>query len=308
MPRISIILCTRNPRADYLEAVLAALRQQTLEPSAWELIVIDSASDRPLASQVDLVWHPAARVIRLDQPGLTPARLAGFAAAKADLLLMVDDDNVLAPDYLAEAVRIGEACPWVGAWGGNVCLVFEQSPPDWLERYRGLLAERTFDRVYWSNDYLNAKVPCGAGMVLRRAVAQAYQQRTLADPARQALDRSGDSLLSDGDTDLALTACDVGLGVGAFPSLTLQHLIPARRLTLEYINNLHAAMITSGLTLRALRPATRGEVDAPEGLVTRLRWWGQWARASREDRVIQTTGREAREEALKRLRERGLIS
>ncbi|KAF0094497.1 MAG: glycosyl transferase family protein [Puniceicoccaceae bacterium 5H] len=307
MPRIAVILCTRNPRPDYLERVLRALREQTLPRSQWEFCLVDSASDAPLSEVLGLLWHPSAQIVRVEQPGLTPARLAGFAATTADLIVLVDDDNVLAPDYLEQAVAIGEQYTWLGAWGGNVQLIFEEEPPVWLHRYRHLLAERKVYQIRWSNDYLHAPVPCGAGMVVRRQVAEAYRRATVEDPARQELDRSGDSLLSDGDTDLALMACDLGLGLGAFPMLGLQHLIPARRLTLDYIVELHAAMIASGLTLRALRPETEDELFAHEGTLPQLRRWAHWWRGSREDRIIQRTGHEARLDTLSRLYAQGLL-
>src|SRR4051812_40600623 len=38
------IVCTHNPRADYLRRVLNALRVQSFAVDRWELIIIDNAS------------------------------------------------------------------------------------------------------------------------------------------------------------------------------------------------------------------------------------------------------------------------
>jgi hypothetical protein len=45
---LSVILCTHNPRPDYLSRVLASLRGQTLPAEQWEFLLIDNASRQPL--------------------------------------------------------------------------------------------------------------------------------------------------------------------------------------------------------------------------------------------------------------------
>ncbi len=94
-PDISVILCTHNPRADYLDRVLVGLRRQTLSFQHWELVLIDNASKEKVADRFDIGWHPNGRNIREDELSLTPARLRGIAESVAELLVFVDDDNVL---------------------------------------------------------------------------------------------------------------------------------------------------------------------------------------------------------------------
>src|SRR3954465_534043 len=116
-PALSVIICTHNPRADYLARTLAGLRTQSLAADQWELVVIDNASREPLGSCFDFSWHPTARIVREDEVGLTPARLRGIAEARATPLALVDDDNILAPDYLERGVTLSQAWPNLGAWG-----------------------------------------------------------------------------------------------------------------------------------------------------------------------------------------------
>src|SRR3989442_702908 len=92
---ISVIICTHNPRPDYLERVLEALKAQTLSSEQWELVLVDNASRDQLSSWVQLSWHPQARCIRENELGLTPARLRGISEAVGKLFVFVDDDNVL---------------------------------------------------------------------------------------------------------------------------------------------------------------------------------------------------------------------
>src|SRR5271155_5863652 len=100
MPRLSAIICAHNPREDYLRRVLDGLRAQTLPLEQWELLLIDNASGVSVADRFDLSWHPLGRHIREEELGLTPARLCGMKESKAEILVLVDDDTVLDPDYL----------------------------------------------------------------------------------------------------------------------------------------------------------------------------------------------------------------
>ncbi|MEA5620678.1 glycosyltransferase [Cronbergia sp. UHCC 0137] len=251
---ISVIICTHNPRSDYLKRVLQALKDQTLSLEHWELLLIDNASDKLLASEIDLSWHPNSRHIREDELGLTPARLRGIKEAIGEILVFVDDDNILDLDYLEVSLRISKDYPFVGAWGGQIRPEFEIEPPDWTKPYWNFLAIRQFDCDQWSNSQeQNTTTPCGAGLCIRRFVAQKYSHILHQDPKRMDLDRKGKSLVSCGDTDLALTSCDLGLGTGVFTSLRLTHLMPSQRLQEDYLLNLLQGVSYSVTILNALR-------------------------------------------------------
>ena len=115
---LSLIICTHNPRSEYLNRVLTSLKLQALPRSQWELILIDNASNIVLASEIDLSWHSYGRHVREEKLGLTNARLRAFKEASAEILVFVDDDNVLNPDYLQNTVEILEQHPNLGSnWG-----------------------------------------------------------------------------------------------------------------------------------------------------------------------------------------------
>ena len=76
-------------------------------------------------------------------------------------------------------------------------------------------------------------------MVLRREAAAAYaermKQRTTGRQDHGTItDRKGDSLASGGDNDICLTVLEASWQVGYLPQLQLTHLIPERRMTLDY--------------------------------------------------------------------------
>jgi glycosyltransferase involved in cell wall biosynthesis len=264
---ISVILCSHNPRRDYFERCIDGLRSQTSSTGQWELLLVDNRSEQPLAGQVDLAWHPSAVILREENPGLTAARLRGIRESKGNLLVFVDDDNVLDPDYLEAAQRAAEEKPFLGSWSGQCRPEFETTPPEWTRRYWGNLVIREFDRDVWSNlPRLPASMPCGAGLCVRRDVALHYLDLHESGKRPFQFDRNGKSLLSGGDNDLAACACDIGLGVGLIASLKLTHLISRDRLTEDYLARLCEGIFFSAVLLDHFRCA------APAVNVYKIRW------------------------------------
>ncbi len=236
---ITVIICTHNPRRDYLAATLDGLRAQTLPTDQWEFLLIDNASEAGRGPEVDLSWHSAARLIQEKKLGLTPARLRGIREANGELLVFVDDDNILDPDFLESAWRIAQERPYLGSWSGQCRPRFDELPPEWTRRYWGNLVLREFNEDRWSNlPRLADTMPCGAGLCVRREIALHYLKLNESGQRGFQLDRTGNSLVSGGDNDLAACACDLGLGVGIMTSLKLQHLIPPVRLTADYLTRL----------------------------------------------------------------------
>ncbi|MBK5188624.1 MAG: hypothetical protein JJD97_10265 [Gemmatimonadaceae bacterium] len=105
-------------------------------------------------------------------------------------------------------------------------------------------------------------MPCGAGLCVRRAVADHYAALHREGKRPFALDRNGTSLLSGGDNDLAACACDIGLGVGIFGALRLTHLIPESRLREGYLLSLAENIALSSVILRSFR-SPPGSITPP---------------------------------------------
>ena len=277
----SAIICSHNPRENYLQRVLDALKAQTLPTQDWELLLVDNASTEPLAKRFDLSWHPNACHVREDQIGLTPARLRGIAESKGNLLVFVDDDNVLRADYLRASLKVGTDYPQLGAWGGSCLPEFEVEPSAELRPWlAGLLVEKLNEPIRAKLPRGGPHLPAGAGMTVRRDVALRYREQVLGDPMRQALDRTGTMLGGGGDSDMALCGFALGLGTGRFPELELTHLIPARRVTLEYLEGIHQGFGYSGTILAAIhdkdaRASGRLGTTALKLFIRRILWLGK---------------------------------
>jgi Glycosyl transferase family 2 len=308
MAAISIIICTHNPRENYLRRVLDALKAQTLPASEWELLLVDNASEKPLAGRVDLSWHAQARHVREEKLGLTHARLRGIAESKADLLVFVDDDNVLRADYLQVCRKISTDFPWLGAWNGSCIPEYETEPAAELRPFLyGLVVDKLTTSVWAKLPVGGLALPQGAGLAVRRKQATHYREQVLRDPLRQALDRSGKGMSSGGDSDLALSGFELGLGAGRFPELELTHLIPSVRLTLDYLERLFEGFGYGGSIVAAIHDQRRrqpGELGSSALKIFLLRIMMIASGKSRAERVIRLAeerGRLAARRELERL-------
>ena len=235
---ISVIITTFNPDLDRLNQTLTALRNQTLPLHQWELILVDNNSSPPV--NIGLDWHPQSISVVEQLQGLTYGRLKGFRLAGAELIVMVDDDNVLDADYLQRAKNIMDQHLEIGAIGGKSIPIFESRPQDWLKNFYHNLALRDLGNAVilnsWDQTY-PASAPIGAGMVIRKEALKNYINE-LNKPGSIIADRSGVMLGSSGDNDIILEILRSGWQTGYFPELTLHHLIPASRTTTSYLSRL----------------------------------------------------------------------
>ena len=244
---ISVIIPTHSPHAERLHRVLAALRAQTLPAAGWEIILVDNDSQPPVDAAALAASAPANfRIVREPQLGLSAARRRGLTEAQAPLCVLVDDDNVLAPDYLAHVIRLFAAHPRIGALGGRSVPEFETTPPSWVRQFDDLLACRDLgaqpqisnglrDAATGRNRY-PACAPIGAGLALRSEAAKIWLAR--ADDTLFS-DRRGAELSSSGDNEIVLTLMQRGWEVAYFPELSLTHLIPSARLKAAYLARLN---------------------------------------------------------------------
>jgi glycosyltransferase involved in cell wall biosynthesis len=111
MTTLDVIICTHN-RASELDRALAALAtQRGSDCLFWSALVVDNGSTDNTADVVE-AWRTGGgipdlrRVVEL-KAGLTAAHRRGVRETNGSSIAFVDDDNLLAPDWihsLAEAI------------------------------------------------------------------------------------------------------------------------------------------------------------------------------------------------------------
>ena len=131
--KLSVILPTFNRAASLPRAVTALLRQSAL-PATYEVIVVDNNSTDGTAALVAGFDDPRVRLVSEPRQGLSFARNAGLAAARAAIVAFTDDDVEVAPDWVDTLVTTFARHPHVDGIGGRVLPAWPGGKPGWITR------------------------------------------------------------------------------------------------------------------------------------------------------------------------------
>lgn len=243
---ISVLLRLSAEDPDAIARTWAAVAAQTHPRADWEILVLGTTNGSALPGE--------ARRIAVPDPTPVAALLAGGAAATGDLLVWLEPGLILAPDYLAIAAARAAEEPRIGAFGGRIEPQFAAAPAPELSPWLPLLGLQAMERALWSNHrQTNPALPEGGGLCVRRAVFQRYAEDIARDPRRRTLDahprlRTGAAL-----RDLALSACDAGLGTALYPDLRVTRVIPAGHASRGHLLALAEASASDRVRLDASR-------------------------------------------------------
>jgi glycosyltransferase involved in cell wall biosynthesis len=228
---VSIIICCHNGSQRLPETIKHIAQQVVPAYIPWELIFVDNDSTDHSAAVAKSEWqrHRAdtyLKIIYEPVPGLSHARARGFKEARYEYMIMCDDDNWLASDYVHNVYNIMLERPNVGALGGFGKLVYEIDPPT---------AELSYIFAAGEQAPRSGKVPdnklYGAGCVIRNS---AY--KSLLDKGFKSIlkDRNGAELSSGGDYELCLSLAISGWDVWYDDRLLFTHFITRERLRWDY--------------------------------------------------------------------------
>jgi len=134
---VSVVIPTHN-RPDVLPSVLESLRCQTLSAAEYEIVVVDDGSTPP-AVLPEEAETPQMTLIRLEGVERSLARNTGAAAARGELLVFIDDDIIVPPDFLEAHLRAYREWPDVIASGKVVLPEAAAAAP--FGRFRKALEE-----------------------------------------------------------------------------------------------------------------------------------------------------------------------
>jgi glycosyltransferase involved in cell wall biosynthesis len=132
-PDVSVVLPTYNRAASILEALGSVLSQNT--DRCYEVIVVDNNSSDDTRARIERVIASGASHVRYvfeDRQGVSSARNAGIAAARAPIIAFLDDDIRVEPDWIETIWRVFAAHPDIDCLGGKVLPLWEGTPPAWL--------------------------------------------------------------------------------------------------------------------------------------------------------------------------------
>jgi glycosyltransferase involved in cell wall biosynthesis len=169
---ITATISTYN-REKYLPQVLDSLKNQTLNHSFFEILMVDNNSPgntKEISDEFE-AQNPSlnyAYFLETNQ-GLSYGRNRGIKEAKGKYITFIDDDAFLAEDYLEKIYNYFEANKNVAAIGSKILLHYEDIIPDWENKYlNSLLGYFNLgdqEKIFTKNDY-----PRGSNMSFRMGV------------------------------------------------------------------------------------------------------------------------------------------
>jgi glycosyltransferase involved in cell wall biosynthesis len=266
VPRgISILICTLNGAGTIIPTLKALARAECPPPA--EILLIDNGSSDGVSILASEYWEKEPRpfplrVLHEAEKGKSYAIRTGVQTAQYDLVLICDDDNALAPNYLSTAVRIMED-PEIGCAGGaGIPHIIGETPPHfynfatWFavgaqvrtpeEAEQSLVAisDKHHDMIIW-----------GAGSVFRRQdLAFLY---TLP----------GFPLISGRykceDAELCHAVVLLGRKLVYSPQLRFEHILASHRLECSRLTRRHDYDDQNQSIIDAYVEARRGARDAP---------------------------------------------
>lgn len=227
---LDVVICTYN-NAFSLNRVLEALSgQQETDAIEWRLLVVENNCGDHTTDV--LTAHQRAgilplRIVHEAEQGLTPARLRGVAETSGEWIAFVDDDCLVAENWIAQLAGIIAEHPRAGGIGGEVTLEWESEPARFVRSREWAYARQGGDRAESRASLV------GAGMVVRRRALEetGWTRRPYL------ADRVGGKLVSGGDVEIALRLA-AAHELWFDPRLSLRHVIPARRTSFRYLSRL----------------------------------------------------------------------
>lgn len=232
---ITVAICTFNGEKR-LPKVLDCLSQQ-IETAGilWEVLVIDNASQdntRDLIHRYQKIWGNTVdlRYSYEQKQGAAFARAKAVQDARGDLIAFVDDDNLLAPNWIKEAYKFAKDHPSVGAFGGQNHGQFEADLPPYFKIVKSFLAITEHGNQPYEYTPESRMFPPGAGLVVRRRAWLEAVPKTLSLSGRVS-----NSLMAGEDLEVLAYLQKAGWKIWYNPKMELNHVIPQYRLEEDYL-------------------------------------------------------------------------
>jgi len=258
--QVAVLIATYN-RATLLAETLDVVAASAVPPGvAWEVVVVDNNSTDPTRAVV-LERQPhypvPLRYVFERRQGRSSALNAAMDVTTAPHFLFTDDDVRVAPRWLAAgATALAEGWDYVG---GPVRPIWEAPPPAWLDLTRADLWGTIAILDYGSQRFVfedRMRVPLGANMGARRELVERI------GGFRAELGRSsGKRVLGQEVPELLARARAAGMRGLYVPEMSVDHHIPASRLTKQYYRRWWTGKGYSKATLEALQPITEMGLD-----------------------------------------------
>ncbi|MDU0370358.1 glycosyltransferase [Hymenobacter endophyticus] len=250
MNGITALICTHNGANRLTEALRHIAAQQTGPNIPWEVLIISNASsdntvEVALSLREQLNIQVPFRVLEEPVAGKENALIRGFNEAAYEYIVIIDDDNWLAPNYFSLVYEIMSAHPQIGVLGAHADGMFEVPAPAWFETFQAVYA------VGPQNGGKSGPLPdhegylYGAGSVVRKSawlklLAHGFRFTTST--------KRGKIIVSGEDVELGDAMQLAGYKLWYDDRLRFKHFMFKERLTWNYLLRIGQGTASSQLT------------------------------------------------------------
>lgn len=240
-PGVSAVVCCYNS-AGVIIPTIKALTSQRIPPGImYEVILVDNNCTDNTVQLAENIWKKEnlsypLRIVKESQPGLIYARKSGIFSAANDILLFVDDDNILEPDWVERLMDMYSRWPNVGAIGGFIEPLFEDEKegkwkrPPWFENFSSMYA---CTPIYQNPQLSTFKQTLyGAGLSIRTHIARSIFNSQLPFFL---VGRTQNTLNRGDDSEICLRIALMGWKLWYESTLKMKHYILKHRVNWEYV-------------------------------------------------------------------------
>lgn len=139
----AILICTKNS-SRLLGEVFDSIFSQSASNLVNQIIIVDyESTDRTneIAQECCAKFQfKNLHLLRCPSPGKGAALIMGLSVATGGYCIIVDDDNILSPNFVETAASYLSSHPLVGCIGARGKLDSKLSPPDWFNQHKGAYA------------------------------------------------------------------------------------------------------------------------------------------------------------------------
>lgn len=235
MIRLTLIIASYNRAAQLLDT-LESVVWQDAPRREWECVVVDnnSADD----TQVQFAAFAAAhtdcnlRIVCETRQGLSHARNRGIAVARGAYIAIIDDDELIEPQFIRSYIEFFNQNRSALVAGGPIVAEYPAGCPAWMSRYVEIPIANPMNYGEQVRPFPTGKIPGGGNMAFRQVVVDRFGG---FDPA---LGRVGGKLVGGEETDFFDRLRRAGEVVWYVPGAVMHHIIPPSKLTEEYFRRL----------------------------------------------------------------------
>lgn len=264
---LSVVICSYN-RGKYLPMVLDSLKVQDYSSQAHEIILINNNStdntDEIIRNyrQANPTF-PLVYVIEYNQ-GISHARNRGVETAKGDIIVFIDDDETVEPDFLTSVNNFFTQYKDASISSGPVIPVYETEKPEWLSHFTMRLITGAYDKGKSIKLLGNKDYPGTGHACFRKSLFVKYGAFDVT------LGRKGNSLMGAEDKDFFLRLMNGGEKCYYLPSAKIYHHIPESKLTDDFFRRLTYSIGKS----ERIRTLNRGKKAFYKRLIMEGIKWG----------------------------------